>query len=86
MCVRACVWRCVISLQLLREQFGWNERKEVLRRRQSGRRFSEGGSPEKTITHKSTKVLLGKREKTGLDDEKELILGILCEVKGEKKV
>ena len=51
-----------------------------------GRRFSEGGSPEKTITHKSTKVLLEKRERTGLDDEKELMLGILCEVKGEKKV
>ena len=51
-----------------------------------GRRFSEGGSPEKTITRKSTKVLLEKRERTGLDDEKELMLGILCEVKAEKKV
>ena len=28
-----------------------------------GRRFSEGGSPEKTITHKSTKVLLEKKRK-----------------------
>ena len=36
-----------------------------------GRRFSEGGSPEKTITRKSTKVLLEKRERTGLDDEKD---------------
>ena len=53
--------------------------------------WKEGGSQKEAVLRKQLHINLlkyywKKRERTGLDDEKELMLGILCEVKGEKKV
>lgn len=52
-----------------------------------GRAFSEvRGNPEKTSTRGSTTLLLGKKcERIGLDGEQELMLGILCAVKEERR-
>lgn len=47
-----CVQSRILSLQLLKGQFGWNKGNGILRRR---------GIPEKTITYESTIVLLKKR-------------------------
>lgn len=50
-----------------------------------GRSSQKENSLRKQL-HVNLPQSIGKRERTGLDDEKELMLGILYEVKGKKKV
>ena len=62
-CVCVCLW-VVVSYHCINSS--WESNLVGMK----GTGFSgEGGSPEKIITHKSTIVLLEKRERIGLDDE-----------------